>query len=388
MRTKLQKNFNCAALLLTLSLSVATSTTDTDTASSSSAIPLFVDTDLGVDDAVAIAWLLNNRSATILGFSTVAGNTTVENATANLLTLLASADRLDLPVTLGSATPLEFPATRIGAFVHGPDGLWFNQQSHDLTQIPTDAPAAIAAAARAQPDLTLIALGPLTNVARAVQQFPSDLAHKRLVALVGAQKMGNTTPVAEFNSYVDPHALDIVLGSDLDVTLITREAFVQLQVDAVLFPRRLSQRGDRLGQLLAASLTPYLQFQTDRDERPQRDAARQRRRSVAIPDAAAVIYALHPELGRSTSALVKVMTAASLSRGQTIIGTELSARIPMIATDAELSALAEQAFLPDFDFNTALMAILQRQPDNAHVVLNVDGRAMSRILERGLMRST
>lgn len=380
-----RKDFDLAALLLSLSFSIAASTADT--ASSPSPIPLFVDTDLGVDDAVAIAWLLNNRSANILGFSTVAGNTTVENATANLLTLLASANRLDLPVTLGSAAPLEFPTTRIGAFVHGPDGLWFNQQPYDLTQIPTDAPAVIAAAARAHPDLTLIALGPLTNIARAVQQFPADLAHRRLIALAGAQKTGNTTPVAEFNSYVDPHALDIVLGSDLDVTLITCEAFVQLQVDSVLFPRRLSQRGGRSGQLLAAALSPYLQFHTGRAERPQRDATRQRQRTVAIPDAAAVIYALHPELGRRTSALVQVMTVDNLSRGQTIIGTELTARIPMIANDAELSALADQAFLPDFDLNAALMGILQRQPDNAHVVLDIDGRAMRRMLERGLTRS-
>src|SRR6476661_5953548 len=110
----------------------------------------FVDTDIGVDDAVAIAWLLRDPSANVLGFTTVAGNTSVENATQNLLTLLDVAGRR-APVTIGAAEPRVYPHSHVGKFVHGPTGLWFSQVPHDLSDIPHNAPAAIAAAARANP---------------------------------------------------------------------------------------------------------------------------------------------------------------------------------------------------------------------------------------------
>src|SRR3954452_24576216 len=94
---------------------------------------IFVDTDIGVDDGVAISWLLRNPAAKVIGCTTVAGNTTVENATHNLLTLLEVAD-CQVPVTMGASAPLEVPAyyPGISALVHGPSGLWFEQIVHDL----------------------------------------------------------------------------------------------------------------------------------------------------------------------------------------------------------------------------------------------------------------
>ncbi|HWQ12054.1 MAG TPA: nucleoside hydrolase, partial [Roseiflexaceae bacterium] len=152
---------------------------------------LFVDTDAGVDDAVAIAWLL--RAARVVGFSTVFGNSTVEDATRNLLTLLEAAGQR-VPVAVGAAGPLAGERPRTATLIHGPDGFWGAQRRYDLCDLPHDAPAAIAAAARAHPGLTLVALGPLTNVALAAQRFPQELAGRRLVALGGAWRGGNTTP--------------------------------------------------------------------------------------------------------------------------------------------------------------------------------------------------
>ncbi len=364
-------------------------------------VPVFIDTDIGVDDAIAIAWLLKEPSAEVIGFTSVAGNTSVENATANLLTLLEVAGKLDLPVTVGAAQPLELPATRTGALIHGPDGLWFNQVAQDISQLPHDASEAIAAAARANPDITLIALGPLTNIAHAVQQYPEDLAGVHLIALGGAQKGGNMTPVTEFNMYADPHAFEVVLASDMNIELVTLDAFVHVQVDTTAFPRRLAQRGGTLGQFLAAVVTPYLSLQTVEEDnsttrasvadqivckRTRGEACKARPTTASIPDAAAVIYALKPDLGTPTSALIEVMTSDNVVRGQTIIATDMEAKVIMIADDAELSDLADQAFDPDFDLNAALFDILQRRPDNAQTVLDVKGLQMSLLLDRTLTR--
>lgn len=336
------------------------------------AVKVFVDTDIGIDDAVAIAGLLNDRSAHVVGFSTVFGNTSVENSTRNLLTLLAAAG-VQKPVTIGAAQPLELPASRSSQLVHGPDGFWFRQQPFDISTLPSDAPAAIAAAARANPGLKLIALGPLTNIAAAVQRFPSDLAGVQVIALGGAQRGGNRTPVAEFNIFADPHALDVVLASPVQLNLVTLDAFSHLTVDSVRFPQRLAARGGAVGQLLAAILPPYFAVQTGGAGGP-----------VTIPDAAAIIYALRPSFAQATSALVTVMTADDLARGQTLIGTTLNSRIQMIANDAELSILNDQAFTPGFDLNAALFAILQRQPDNAQVILSLRNTMARRWFKRFL----
>ncbi|NJN15313.1 MAG: nucleoside hydrolase [Oscillochloris sp.] len=343
---------------------------------SSAPAVFFVDTDIGVDDAVAIAWLMEQPRAEILGFTTVAGNTSNEHAARNLLTLFAAAER-QYPVTIGASAPLELPATRTGALIHGPDGLWFNQNpTIDIGGLPGDAPAALAAAAAANPDLTIIALGPLTNIALAVQQYPAEMAGVRLVALGGARHGGNSTPVAEFNIYADPHALEVVLAGGMQLELVTLDAFDQVQVDVEKFPARLAQRGGAVGQLLAPALSGY--FAVQQAAGPVKAAA--------IPDVAAVFYALYPQYGEARSALIDVVTVDDVTRGQTIIGLDIADRVPMIADDAELSALADQAFLPGFDLNAALFAILVREPDNAQVILDVHERTIVRQLERALTR--
>src|SRR6266540_2515235 len=145
---KLRRTSFVLLIILLVSLSVGVFSADASLGRTT--VKVFVDTDIGVDDATAIAWLLNDRSTNVLGFTTVAGNTTVENATQNVLTLLDAANR-HMPVTEGAAAPLVYPHSHFGAFSHGPSGLWFSQVHHDLSGIPTDAPAAIAAAARANP---------------------------------------------------------------------------------------------------------------------------------------------------------------------------------------------------------------------------------------------
>lgn len=359
-------------LLITLAVALIGFVAPTQAGRNYPSGPLFVDTDIGVDDAVAIAYLLREPHAHIAGFTTVFGNTTVDNATRNLLTLFDAAGE-QYPITIGAAQPIVFPRHRTSAFVHGPDGFWFNQVPHDISALPTDAPAAIAAAARANPATIFIALGPLTNFARAVQRFPDAMRGVRLIALGGARAGGNVTPVAEFNVYADPQAYEIVLGSDMRIELLTLDAFAQIQVDVDRLGPRLERRGGALGQLLARILPPYAQATTQGAGGP-----------ITIPDIAAVTYALNSNLGTPISSLVKVITDGGYTRGETIIASTFSNKILVIASSEELSALADQAFTPGFDLNTELAAISQREPDNAQVITDIDERQMTRLLERAL----
>jgi inosine-uridine nucleoside N-ribohydrolase len=334
-------------------------------------MPIFVDTDTGCDDAVALAWLLRRPEAEIVGLSSVFGNSSIQNTTANLLTILEALG-CDAPVTVGASGPLVHLRTGAGALVHGPDGLWGNQQPHDLDLVPWGAPGAIAAAARAHRDLTILALGPLTNVARAVQAYPEDMVGVRLVALAGALGAGSITPAAEFNVFADPHALAVVLESQMRVELVTRDACQELRL-GLLFARKLERECGEPGRLLARIFDGYMR------------AASRHSGAVAIPDAAAAIYALHPELGRTTGAAVRVVTEGEFTRGQTIVATTARHQATLALGASGVEQLAANVGAPGFDYESALREASARAPYNATIVLSIDAAAMTDRLEEGLM---
>lgn len=338
------------------------------------ATKVFVDTDSGVDDLFAIAYLLKERSINVLGFTTVNGNTTVSNATNNLLTLF-DVMGVSKPVTIGAAAPLQVPASRVGQLVHGPSGIWFSQVQHDLTSFPTDAPAAIAAAARANPDMTLLTLGPLTNVAEAVRRFPQDLQGVKVVALAGARGPGNRTPVAETNVFIDPHASQAVFSAGLNLTMIPLDAFNQVTVDSEDFVDELTSDGGQLGQFLASIFGPYSAALT------QGQGGK-----VGLPDVAAALYVAQPSFGVATPGLVRIITNSDFTRGQTIIAVDPNAKIGLITTDEQLSGLADQVFTtPGFNLFFALAIYFAQNPDNAQVVLDVYERPLIRQFERRLL---
>lgn len=339
--------------------------------SATNPLPVFIDTDVGCDDALAIAWLLRQPYIEVVGMSSVFGNSSVQNTTANLLTLL-DVLRCEAPVTIGASAPMVYPRTNAGALFHGPDGLWGAQRSYDLDGLPVGAPGAIAAAARTYPGLTIIALGPLTNIARAVQAYPEDLAGVRLVALAGAHGAGSITPVAEFNAFADPHALALVLDSPLQVELVTRDAFRALELDRA-FARRLEHEGGEAGRFVGQVFDSYSR------------AMNRQMTPVAVPDAAAVIYALHPELGMAVPATVRVVTEGELTRGQTIMALSEQHQAALALGTHGIEHLAMNVTTPGFDYEEALRQASARAPRNAHVVLEIDARAMAEMLEAGLM---
>ncbi len=189
-----------------------------------------LDMDTGVDDAFAIALALNSRELDVLAITTVAGNAPVAECTRNCLLLGELLRPLDPPpVAEGATRPLE-QGLLTAPEVHGLDGLGGSTGTLPApahTAIGTPAHDLLVALAREHPgEITLVATGPLTNVARAIATDPDAMAGlARVVAMGGAFHVpGNTGPVAEFNFYVDPEAALVVLGAGLDVTLIPLDA--------------------------------------------------------------------------------------------------------------------------------------------------------------------
>lgn len=207
--------------------------------------PIMMDVDTGVDDAAAIAYALGVE-ADLVGITTVAGNVGIDNTTGNTLKVLSLLGGQDVPVFRGATQPLV--ATYVDAsHVHGGNGLGgatlpeAEAEEADLT-----APEAIIAMAEEfAGELVLVAVGPWTNIAMALNLRP-DLTQlvRRIVVMGGAFfNPGNITPHAEYNVYTDPHAARQVLSADwqeiiavgLDVThhcAITRNMWDAIPADA------------------------------------------------------------------------------------------------------------------------------------------------------------
>jgi purine nucleosidase/pyrimidine-specific ribonucleoside hydrolase len=186
-------------------------------------IRAIIDTDPGIDDAVAILFALASPAFDILGITTVAGNIGITTTTRNAGRLLALAGRGDVPVQAGAAGPL----TRKGfdtAEIHGSDGLGGVAFPAPLAVAGDDAVGWLAARFMAEPAATvdLLTLGPLTNLARLVTDHPIAARRiRRVIAMGGAvHDKGNIGPRSEFNMAADPEAADIVLGAGLPVILI------------------------------------------------------------------------------------------------------------------------------------------------------------------------
>lgn len=336
------------------------------------AIPMVIDADTGVDDAAAIAYLLTRSDlVNILGITAVAGNTTVDNAAYNALILLDTAHRTNIPVVVGAATPVSLPASQQGLFVHGPDGFWFTSYTYQFTTPPNlaglshDAPGFLCSKAAA--GVTLLVLGPATNISNAVHVCPDAMKLYKIIWMGGSKSVdgeGNT-PVSVFNPWFDPDAADVMLHSGLNVTMVTSDAARTATIDTTIFDK-LAAKGNALGKLIAPSLKQYASLFA-------KPTGRHGKLRVAMYDPATAVLAAHPDWITSQSGLVTVQTPDGVARGQTIFAFSLGEHVSTLATDAELSAIAVQAFSdPNFNLEAALGPILFRQPDNAQVVLTLD----------------
>ncbi|MCP4360137.1 MAG: nucleoside hydrolase [Chloroflexi bacterium] len=343
-------------------------------------VPVIIDTEPGVDDATALAWLFgqDRYPVEVLGITTVAGNTSVENATNNVLTLLETAGRTDIPVIMGVNQPSVKPLSHTPSLLHGPDGLWFVGMSnpHDLSAIPNDVAAFYRDTAVNNPGAKLVALGPLTNLADAIELYPIEMAlFSEIIVLGGAKNGGNQTPVAEFNFWQDPEAADYVLSSSLPITIIPLDTFSNFTISQSDIDD-ITQNGTPVAQLIAGPLQQYANVQMGLG-----GAA-----FASVPDVTAVMVAVQPNFVHTVEpALVKIITHDGLASGESVMGFTFNERIMMIADDAELSALADQVWAdPNFDIQAALYGIYLREPENADIIMKLKINRMHRKFIQGM----
>ncbi|MCY4654645.1 MAG: nucleoside hydrolase [Dehalococcoidia bacterium] len=183
---------------------------------------VIIDTDPGTDDAIALIAALNSPELDVAALTTVTGNASLQDATRNALGLLTSLRRSDIRVYVGADTPLTGQFA-LAEHYHGPGGMTIElPESVDMPSgVPADRYIA-SAAANFDEAITIIALGPLTNVAVAIQRRPEIKDRiKEIFVMGGAVEVGgNVTPYAEFNIYDDPRAANVVFDSGIPITLV------------------------------------------------------------------------------------------------------------------------------------------------------------------------
>ncbi len=279
---------------------------------------VIIDTDPGIDDAAAILFALASPELLVEALTTVFGNGPLEMCTTNARRILQAAGRTDIPIYQGAGRPLiREPNAGWALHVHGPDGLGDagSPDSPEETTQPASQHAAlkIIELVMASPgELTILALGRLTNVALAMRIEP-QLAQSvaGIIVMGGAVNVpGNVSPVASANLYEDPEAASIVYESEAPLVQVGLDVCNQVTIARSQL-ERIRQSGTAAAQLLT-SATPFLQQSyVDRGLQAQADGAR-------YNDLPAAAYAVAPDWFGWTDFYVQIETNSPITRGQTV----------------------------------------------------------------------
>ena len=209
-----------------------------------------IDTDPGTDDVLALIMAINAPKLDVLGLTTVGGNASLAHTTRNTLRLLEYLECPQVPVSRGAARPLRGRFTYAYHY-HGPGGLTARLPPAKAEPMPLRAADYIAYLAYSHPgELVIIALGPLTNVAAAINREPRVKNWTKEIFVMGGalEVVGNVTPHAEFNIYNDPAAANVVFSSGIPVTLVGLDICREPHLAAGDVRETPEQsRGERLG---------------------------------------------------------------------------------------------------------------------------------------------
>ncbi len=291
--------------------------------------PIILDTDSGIDDAVAIAAALFSPEIDLQLITTVAGNVSVEKTTRNALQLLHFW-QADVPVAQGAAMPLTRPL-RDAASIHGESGMdGYDFPAHDRQTLNVPAFQAMYERLMASPEpLTLVTIGPLTNIALLLTHYPACTAKiNRLVMMGGSAGRGNFTPNAEFNIAIDPEAAARVFESGIEIVMCGLDVTHQ----AVLTPDYLAALPalNRTGQLLHALFSHY--------------RAGSMTTGLRMHDLCAIAWLLRPELFTLKRCFVAVETRGDYTAGTTVVDIEGRLNRPanaQVALDIDVAAFRE-----------------------------------------------
>lgn len=269
---------------------------------------LILDCDPGLDDALALLLAHGDPALELVGVTTVGGNVSLENTTRNALELREYLRFPKVPVSAGADRPLVREPVD-ASHVHGERGLGdIVLPAATLQDTGEHAVDFIVEALRKTPGaIDLVATGPLTNIALALQREPAIARWVRSFTIMGGSATrGNATPVAEYNIYADPEAAAIVFAADWNVTMIGLDLTLQAQAnDAVI------ARMKRLGALADELIVPLATFFSNPDD-PAWDGQ-------SVHDVCAVAYISRPDLFELRSARVDVELKGEFTTGMTVV---------------------------------------------------------------------
>ncbi len=271
--------------------------------------PVILDVDPGHDDAVALMLACGHPGLGLLAVTTVAGNVTIDKTTRNALRVLSFVGRDDVPVGMGASVPLQ-RLLHTAEDIHGKSGLDGSEEIPDASFGPDerDAVALISDTVKASPEpVTLIPVGPLTNIALFLREHPDLKDRIAGISLMGGSMgLGNTTPAAEFNIFVDPEAAREVFESGLPITMSGLD--VTHQAGAGPEERERLRRAGRVGGVVA----DFLDFFAAAYERTFGFD------SPPLHDPVAVAAVLEPDLLQTRPMRVDVECESDLTRGETV----------------------------------------------------------------------
>lgn len=246
----------------------------------------------------------------MLAITAVAGNVPLDLTVTNSLALVELAKRTDVPVYRGSSRPMV--NTLVTAeYVHGPTGLdGADLPPPSTTEAPGHAVDRIVELVMSHDGVTLCTLGPLTNIGLALVREPAIAGRVRELVMMGGGffEGGNTTPAAEFNVFVDPHAAHLVFTSGIPVVMMP----LDVTHKALATPHRLEKfldLGSPAGEAVHGMLDFYDRWDMEKYSTP----------GAPVHDAAVIAYLLEPEIYRGKQVFVEIETAPGPTQGMTLV---------------------------------------------------------------------
>ncbi|MFN8524643.1 MAG: nucleoside hydrolase [Chloroflexota bacterium] len=274
--------------------------------------PIIFDTDPGHDDAIALLLAAKSPEIDIRAVTCVAGNQTLEKCALNARRVMSIGNITGIPVAAGMDRPLT-RALRTAPQAHGETGLdGYDFPSPTIDLVPEHGVDLIIRTVRESKEpITLVPIGPMTNIAMAFRLAPDIKANvSRIVMMGGAAGRGNVTPSAEFNIYVDPEAAAVLFESGLPITMVGLDATHQARITAADI-----QRIRDLGSPPAVMIASLLDWYRAGSER------RMRWDGAPIHDALALASIIRPDLIETQHMNVVVETEGRYTEGRTVCDT-------------------------------------------------------------------